>query len=625
MFTLDELRLAVIIAVLLLVPGWALLAASGLWRRWPLLVRWIVATGLGIAFYPVLFYWARLVLPGLQLGFNKLLVLLAALFAVAGWFLRDDWKKQFAFSPSEWAAIGIFGATLFTRLWAAHLYPLPAWSDSLHHTLLTQLTAANGQLPYTLEPYEPASLNMYHLGLYAITGSAQILSRLPAHTALLWVAQVLNGLCGLGIYLVLDARVGRKAALAGAAVAGLLSFQPAWYINWGRDTQVASQAILLIAWWVTWEALRAWAAPGSKPRLEIGALAAASALLTAGVFLLHFRVAAFYLPLVAFSAAWELYRAARRKAWKPALLGTAAAGGLSLALVMPALIAALGVYIAKATRSGLSAVIADSEYFNMPDNALFEIGLQPWLVALAVLAGLFLLLRRSKFGIGILAWVLVLWLEGNAYRLNIPLLAVTNYGAVVILYYLPASLLIGAAVEELFQLLPARHAQALQPAGLTLLLLAGLVGAQARIGGIENYRFFMTAADEAAMSWIRANTPPDAVFAINTYLWVSSNPHGVDGGFWIPYFTGRRTSTGTMLNGLGSAEYFAHMLALSRQVKTYESQAHPAAELCASGLSYAYLGAKGGNFTGSGLKAENLLGAAAVYDQDGVKILKLCP
>ncbi|MDO8969560.1 MAG: hypothetical protein Q7U74_02665, partial [Saprospiraceae bacterium] len=344
MFTWTELRLFLVIACLVLIPGWALIAVTGLWRRWPTLIRWIVAAGVGIAFYPVLFYFSRLVLPDFHLGLNKLGLLLAFFLVITVWRLRSNMKDQLSFSNSEWIGIGIFGAILFTRVWIAHLRPLPAWSDSLHHTLLTQLTAENGLLPYTLDPYESVSLAMYHLGLYSLTGSLEIFTQLPAYTALLWMVQVLNGLCGLGIYLVLDTRVGRKAALVGSLVAGLLSFQPSWYVNWGRDTQIASQSILLIAWWITWEAMRAWAKPVKTPRLELLGWTLAAALMTAGLFLLHFRVAGFYLPLLAFSAIWELVQGYRQKHFKATLLGIAIVGIISVLFVLPALIGALNVY-----------------------------------------------------------------------------------------------------------------------------------------------------------------------------------------------------------------------------------------------------------------------------------------
>ena len=119
--------------------------------------------------------------------------------------------------------------------------------------------------------------DMYHLGLYALSGPLEILANIPGHSALLWMGQTLNGLCGIGVFLILDRKVGRIGAIAGMVIAGLVSIMPAFYFNWGRYTQVASQAILLIAGLVTWEAVRAWRLewPVNKASLIMLALLAA--------------------------------------------------------------------------------------------------------------------------------------------------------------------------------------------------------------------------------------------------------------------------------------------------------------------------------------------------------------
>ena len=239
-------------------PGWAILAATDTWRMWDRLQRWCVAIGLSIAFYPVLFYSVRAIVPALTLGPYKIAALLVLCAGIIIWRLRRDWRDQVDFDGLEWLAIAVVGMTVFTRFWIIREHPYPAWSDSLHHVLLTQITATTGQLPYDMQPYAPIPLNMYHLGLYALSTTVQWLAQVPAHSALLWTAQVLSGLCGVGVFLVLDRKVSRFAAVIGVAVVGLLSHQPAFYVNWGRFTQLASQTILLIAWLVSWEAIAMW-------------------------------------------------------------------------------------------------------------------------------------------------------------------------------------------------------------------------------------------------------------------------------------------------------------------------------------------------------------------------------
>ena len=165
----SEIRILVTVIAMLLLPGWAFLGATGLWRNWATLPALVWAAGFGIAFYPVFMYLARFLLPAFHLGTNKITALVVFFTLVVLFTLRKHAKEQFRFDTLVLTIFAILAA-VFARVWMAHLYPIPAWSDSLHHTLLTFLTAQSGQLPYSLEPYAPVSLDMYHLGLYAITG-----------------------------------------------------------------------------------------------------------------------------------------------------------------------------------------------------------------------------------------------------------------------------------------------------------------------------------------------------------------------------------------------------------------------------------------------------------------------
>src|SRR5690606_10716869 len=177
---------------MLFVPGWALLCVRRAWRSYAPLEAWAVAASLGVAFWPILFFLLRVIAPGVALGRGALVVLLLALGLIASAALRREALATARFAGLEWVALGAVLVTLGTRVWVAHVEPFPAWSDSLHHVLLTELTARHGRLPSSLEPYFPVSVDRYHLGLYALTGTLQLLADVPAHTATLWLAQVLN-------------------------------------------------------------------------------------------------------------------------------------------------------------------------------------------------------------------------------------------------------------------------------------------------------------------------------------------------------------------------------------------------------------------------------------------------
>ncbi len=621
------LRLLLVIVLLLTLPGWAALALSGLWRWWKGLQRWAVAVGLSIAIIPSLFYLQRTLFPFMTLGPYKMSGLLVVCAGLTIWRLYPHQRDLLTLGRLEWLALAVLGATLFTRYWIIRGHPYPAWSDSLHHALLTQLTAAQGRLPTSLAPYFPTRLDEYHLGLYSLSATIQWLARVPAHTALLWTVQTLNGLCGMGVYLVLDRKVGRVGAVVGAVVVGLVSYHPAFYVNWGRFTQLAGQTLMPIAWLLTWEAVRGWRRGRGRAWMAWSALFAAIS--SGALFFLHFRVLGFYLPLLALSLMWELGRARRERRVGATLASIALIGALSLLLIGPALWRAgqahltLLEQVAAAPPEDAGGVTKG--YYTFPLSTVPYLAGPTSLLVVAGLAALFGLVRRNRLVQGVLLWVLALLLMGYAYLLNVPLLNLTNLGAIMIMLYLPIGLVVGAAAEEAAGLAPPRWRERSARLILGLALAAGFVGSHACVMRIEEYRYFVTPEDVQAMEWIRQNTPSDALFAINTHFWHPTGLHGTDGGYWIPYFTGRRTTTESMLFPLGDWNHARQVIELSRLVERLEEDPGVLPDLREQGVEYIYIGQRG-NFDGPGLNANRLSqaeGVTLVYQHGSVSILQI--
>ena len=177
------------------------------------------------------------------------------------------------------------------------------------------------------------------------------------------------------------------------------------------------------------------------------------------------------------------------------------------------------------------------------------------MLVLAGLSALFGVLRRNKIVGAALLWIVVLISFGSAYRLGIPLLRFTNMGAILMMLYLPIGLIIGAAAHELWMVLDLQQLGRAKHLAAVSVLIIGFVFSYVRAADAEPYRYFVTDADVNAMAWINANTPSDSLFAVNTHLWLPRTPIGTDGGYWIPYFTGRTTTTSNMLFDLGSSDY----------------------------------------------------------------------
>lgn len=639
-----EVRLVGVLIIMLLLPGSALLEWSGVWRSWSLLQRAVVAVALSIAAYPALFYAAHAMLPFAALNRTVLLCLLGACALFLAWHLPRRWHSWRRPDALEWCALFIFVLTILTRLWLAHQHPYPAWSDSLHHALLTRLTAEQGRLATSLQPYFPIELDMYHLGLYALSATLQALSGAPAHMSLHWMAQLLNGLCGLGIFLVLDRLVGRVGAVVGAATVGLFLAQPAFYVNWGRFTQVASQTILPIAWLMTVETVRMWTitphAAGSDtvsgPRFARPQLWAAvlSGLVTAGIFLLHFRVAIFYLPLLAVSLPPLLWRAHRNGRLSSALWGVAWVGASALLFVLPVLWNALRTYFALHAQLPEQTLVSPEEiaeivegYYALSWDTVPYLAAKPFWLWLGAGLGVVGMLRRSFVSGVSLLWTGLLVLLGYTYLLDISQLRVTNLSAILIMLYLPLSLVIGAGVAEALALLPVRFRDVGRVLLVAVLLVAVLPAAGARITAIEPFRFFVTPADEAAMAWIDENISADARFAVNTTFWLPNAPHGTDAGYWLPYFTGHETTASAMPLNAASIAYQSEILELSRLVKAAQSEPAALDALSDRGVKYIYIGQRG-NFADPGLQAAALEATGRVevlYQRDGCTVLRILP
>ena len=624
---ITEVLMVVAITFLFICPGCALLMLINQWHDRPFLHQLLLSTSLGVVTYPILFYGSR------SWGTINRPFLLGWLALCSCIILYFVWRRGFRFTRPGyhvWITLGILLLTFWSRFQFAHDWPFPAWSDSLHHTLLTQLTADTGQLPTSLEPYFPNTLNMYHLGLYAISGSVSLVANISADQALLWSTQFLNAMCGFGIFLILDRHVGRVGAITGLAVAGLFSVHPALWGNWGRYTQLTAVVILPVAWFVFVELLDRWDQSNADKRQRWGHILLAS-LFSAAVFLCHFRVAIFYAALlVPTIALWIMHHNL-----KQVLAPSALVAGFSFLLILPVVQPAMRVYV----ENSRIASTNDNEpnpdrqenydrYFNRYPLKQYPYLVAPlWLLGVASLAGAWGLWRRQWITWLAAIWTLLLMGLGYLYLLNIPILNVTNLFAILIMLYLPIALVIGVAAQSALTYVPQTSRAIITTSWLLILLLTGLPAAYARATRVEQERHFMTADDLTAMAWINENAPQDARFGINHWFWFSDFAHGNDAGFWIPYWTGRQITTSSMLTAEVSEAYKQQRTAWSQMVGTLETDLDVLDELHASGVDYLYLGSQGG-FRGTVLQRDALLQSdwvELVFEVGETSILQIRP
>ena len=621
------------ILALLLLPGWAILAGTGYWRKWNPLQRWSLAPIFGIVFWPIIYYSTRTLIPMVRIGTNKLILILAVCAIVILVSLRKNWKEQFELGEKAGTVIVVLLVTLLSRLILAYKFPYLAGDDSLHHSLITNLVATTGKLPYNLLPYDSANLNHYHLGLYALTGPLQLLAGITAPQALLWFSQFLNGLCGLGIFLLLDRKVTRDAGIVGMLSVGLFSIFPSWFINWGRFTQLAAQTVLLPAALIAWETISNHNSQRIILKKQDWIELLLAALLFAGVCFLHFRVAVFLLGLILIFCASELIKPENGK---PQIKGLATRvillGLIILIIILPTLISGLQSYLVQRDPQSLTSALttnplSEQSYYTEGDKDTWKLTWKsiPFLAigGLGMLAGLFSQKNR-QLSLTMLIWTMVMIAFSQLYRLNNPLLAFVNITAVLLALYLPFGIGVGILWNELFEKTNQRIFERMRPLAIGTIVLASFFAFYMRTNDFQEIRAFMTPIDEIAMEWVKKNTDPDAVFGVNTAFLNPAIPYGTDAGYWLPVYAERQTTAMTLLASL-SDDYIFYLERSRGMTDLYKTSTIDT--LCAYGVDYLYSGVKeplGSQDFVMIQGFEEINNVHKIYDKDGVQIYKIC-
>ena len=639
---------------LLWLPGVFLHRLLRLPTRPDWLVTLALQLGLGLALWPLLLLWTT------QIGWRwtpltaqaaalALIVagLAALLWAPGRWASRLAQASRQAFTLTLFTCIAAI--TAVTRLLQVRDLALPVWVDPVHHVAIVRLLLAEGAVPATFAPVIPGGVFNYHWGYHALVAwLAWLLGALDAFAVAditLHFSQLLNVLTVVMFYAA--ARVifaSRRAGLLAAAGVGVVSWFPAYFLSWGRYTQMTGVLLAVPALLVLWR-LRGQVRPG-------GLIAAT--LLVAGLALVHVRVAFLAVILAGVLGGVLLFQRRGRT-----LLWWLAAAGGALLITLPwwlwlAQSAAAQALVAVRTDGG-----AGWDNYNLPDWGLVWAPRNPLLVAVSSLGlsalfgwqtvDLFVQMAGAVWlallvGLGAWAWrrpalrpvtvrawgawlLLAVWVALTAVvlqanRFGLPFMQFIHVNVGVIALYAPLTLASGGLLAWVLGLLaPPRFA--LSVAGATALALT-FWGASGMTAIVNPVTVLATPADRAALQWIRDRAPVDARFAVNTWEWLNGTYAGSDGGYWIPVLTDRTSVAPPALYAaaLPTAEREAINARLARLAAATNLD-DPAlrAELAAQGVTHLYLGTRPG-----ALKPEQIDGkpyARLVYREGGVSVYEL--
>lgn len=564
------------------------------------------------------------------------------------YFLKTIGRRAARWSPSfEGALLATLAlGALLARLYAARDLPAALWSDGYQHTLMAQLLVDHGGLFQSWQPYAPLATFTYHFGFHANVALFHWATGIDVIHSTLWVGQILNA-AAVPLAFLLAARLSgsRTAGLWAAAITGCVSLMPAYYVNWGRYTQLAGQTALYAAM-VCWAALL-------DARRRDWQLAVLTGIASACLALTHYRVAAFAGCFVAAYCAWVVAMRARNQLTaetpraqssnKPNLrlllrrldipllaAHVATAAVLALLLTLPWWLNVLGGFLVdgallfvRPTAEQATALQANNAW-----GAITPFYVKPY-VLLGAFVGLLAAAWRRQWRVLALAlWAALVLLITNPGVVGLGGGGIITNFAVFIAAYVIVAPLCAYAIATALELLP-RLGSLLITGVAALALLGWSAGWQGAL--VERQFALLGPEDVPAMKWVRANTPPDARFLINTIAGYSGTGLvGIDAGMWLPLAAGRATTVPPLTYASERAEQLGYAQSLLPAVKRLQAlglgSAEGVAQLRAEGVGYVYIGPQRNPDNKGWIDAAQLRASPRwqlVYERDGVQIFKL--
>jgi len=570
----------VVLAGFYLLPGLALLRL--VWPRASVLTmsaRLALALGLSVALPPLLlllFYLLRLSWGALATW----VYLLLSLIVVAGLGIRD-WRSgqrlpipnpQSPISNMDGAGLVLLGITLaalLVRLYSVRDLPVGLLGDSYHHTLMAQLLVDNGGLFSSWQPYAPLATFTYHFGFHANVAFVHYLTGLDLPKSLLWTGQIVNAI-SVPLVFALALALGLRpwAGVWSALIVGFASNLPAYFVNWGRYTQLTGQVVMMAAL-VCWIALAETTDPSTRLRAGdrrpttdhrsgqrrtrwsvVGgqwSVVVLTALATAALILTHYLVTAL---AALFIGSYWLGVVLARRSWSTAgalALRAGLAAALALLLAAPWLLNVVGGHLVRNATGLVGGTSKAAAQLSILEPLVPKyIG---GAVLLCALLGMLAALWRREWRAALPAvWCALLVIAVVPYVVGLPGAGVLDTLTCLGTLYLPAALLagyaLGVAQNSGAALLARFHAP---PAfgrvllgALLLLVIAANTSWQANAAIGETA--LVVEADMVALQWIRDHTSPNARFVINSFpAYGGTLAAGTDAGWWIPLLAHRAT------------------------------------------------------------------------------------
>jgi hypothetical protein len=557
----------------------------------------------GLALWPILFLWTSIFsLHWTSFGVRCVVA------ACAGVALFPRRGPRFVLRITFPAVLllAVLAVTGRTRLAAIAGLQLPPWVDSVHHTMLVRLFLMKGSVPATYDPFIPGAAAFYHWGFHAIAAAFLWFQGrtepFAVASGVLGLGQLFNAATPLFVYAAALSMVrSRSAAVVAAALSGLVSYYPAYYVSWGRYTHLTGVLLLL-----------AWIALAMRARRLTAGSVASLAIVAAGLALIHVRLAFF-------AVTFTIVALFRRK-MRPALL---AAGAVACILVLPWLVQMRHVaphaiapgegdprWTSPAdVRANLLWVPHAAELLSVATAGLTGIAnIGPLSTAMRIasfvwwLAIIVLIARRHRPRALLAAYaILAAWCALTLLILNTTHLQFATNTSAAITAFVPVCIAAGALVAWCVR----RYGSAI------VVIACCVIGVMTLSNVINPSTVIAGPADVAALHWIHDSLPPSATIIGRVQPWYGGAFIGVDGAYWSSVLTDRRSLPPPSLYGWSGT--FSEMeLFLARWRDEYPNVTPTTLDEAAKlGVTHVYF--------------KNVRPAYehVVYDKDGVVIAEL--
>lgn len=598
----QEIGLLMVLLLALLVPGLFLSSRLRLATS-----DWGVVFGLAIAgslaILPLVWLWWT-VLGGRWYGILSWGALGGmALLLVKGW---KRWRWGAGPSAFHWEYLvltAILALGFAVRLLAIRDLVLPAWVDSPQHYLISRMMAESGRVPVGYRPWMPVDVFWYHFGFHALMASLNQMTGCPVETIMLVGGQVLNGLSPLSLYagVVLLTR-RRPAGLIAAFFVALLSFFPAYFVTWGRYTQLTGLVILPPLMGLVYRVNSQF---GLRSYRLLGGAGLWLSIMLSGLFLVHSRVWVYgviWLCIVISAScmgSWRELCGTRMRGWLLVL-------GLAAILALPWLVRVWDQVLWPGLRYGTAGEGVPG-YNDIPWGYLtygWEIA---WPIAGAA-ALLWALWRRKASVILVGAWTTAVFALINLDRIGLPSLWLVNNNTWIISLFVPLGMMMGWLLDDFLSWAwrwP--MAQYLGGAALTVAIVFGALFGLAQMVGVVNAETVLVQEEDLVLvEWAEEYLSEDSLTVVNAWPWLGENNWaGSDAGYWLLPLTGRETSMPPIGYGMDVANK-EQVNVFNQKLSVVESWGDPdtLSLLREQGVTHIVIGGRGGSIKPESLVAD---------------------